>query len=478
MSLRKQTCSKSEPLLSVTSTVSINESEAAHTTDTRVTKRLFPLLDTLLRFMPMFVTQKRCHPFVNIIGVSLTFIGVIALCIWRYTGNTYIKNNLNSMTNYWILETVTAIVEPIQVFSQIMFYAKYFRYKFTFDPRDNYIIKFIKLKRDKNKFEEITNTNGDDNDVEIVTCSCFGRYRKDVSFTDFVSLRLIRSVIWGSVIIVWVAFFIGSYFHWKDADQNERFINNMPQSLISTILMYGLYLIPTTLHSIILFLYLIDWKLRIRYLWKYSFKHKIESNDLVDYYDNFRLRFMEQIFWIKVWMIANLCFGIVGFWIWLKLIVDSWGNDEFFPIVAGQGIGFLTFNSGIPTLIWLLAASITLESTFVYTKTVQYLKEYHSKLENNEAIHHIDDYRKHVTLNLNRVVHDDVNENIDSIDIDHQIQQIQKIQQIQTFLLYYSDNGCSFSIFGIDVSYNALLTLVVGFISSKIIDWAATAADV
>ena len=469
LSSRKQTESKSVPLLS---TISATNIEYEDIKSTKSCKKLFPLLDILLSICPMWVTQNRSHPCVNIIGVSFTFIGAVSLCIWRYNGNTFIKEHLDSNTNYWILQSLATTITPIQIFAQIMFYAKYFRYKFTTDPRDNYIIKFIKLKHDKGQYQ--------DNDDEIIhKFSCFERY-SDV--TDYLSLGTIKAVIIISTIIAWIAMFIADYWHWRDPDEYDRFTSHLSKAIIVRIMMYSLYLIPMTLHSIVIFLYLLDWKLRIRYLWQYSFKHKIESNNLVDYYDNFRNSFLEQILWIKVWMIANLILVLVGFWIWMQLIVDSWRDHHYRSITIGQGVGNLVFYALIPILCWIVAASITMESTCVYTKTIQYLKQYHSKLENNELVddeNHI--HHHNVTLSLN-VVHikngnDENEDDMDIMDTQKQLKQIQRIQQIQTFLLFYSDNGCGFSILGIDISYNALLTLVVGFIGGKIIDWAVKAAN-
>lgn len=177
-----------------------------------------------------------------------------------------------------------AIWIPTQFCCQLIFHAKYFKIFWTDDKRDNRMIYFIaenarSVMIHRLMFLYLFIKLGL---AVVYTVTAYSDFGRDYVYNDFIFQGR-----WG---------FVG----W----QIGKFV---------------FFYVPRSLHGVVIFLFCLEWKFRIRYFWKCKLIEYLHDNSLIRQYKKMMNLMEYQLFWIKGWMAADLLAISAAIWYWLYL---------------------------------------------------------------------------------------------------------------------------------------------------------------
>ena len=466
--------------------------------DTNSKRLLFPILSGILQILPMWITRERKFITINLFGTFITILyGIHVIidelcfdCIWK------VSDSLDNLTDVLdvIIIVLPIIYMPIIIVSQILFYMKRFSFFWTHDIRDNKMVYF--LVKNKDRIDSMRSTQ---NDIEMASFSQKGhvihrnsKYIKSMYY--FINLKRLRRIIWiilGFMLIdISTAFILLELAH---KDDIKHIIKN-------TLLVVFQY-IPRSFHCIVISLYLFEWKCRIRYFWRKKFTEYLINDTLIYKYKNLRKLMYFQLKWIKIYLFGDIMRTLTHFWVVLsniKVYIQEQDIMEGICMLIYYGLGCL--------LTWIMLASITQESEYLFEFGVKYMEIIsHKRISNNnnndydsffyETILNEQTLRndskkiiKNIDGKINVNVYDidanklkrkyienknnfgDKNEfEINQIKIENQLNIQNKIQTVQSFLLFYTHNPIKFNIFGIKINYTTLINMVILYIFAWII---------
>ena len=431
-------------------------------------KYLFPQLNIILSILPMWITKQRTSMFINIIGFLLTFMyniyySINSLCFGCV--ETLFLSDLayHTIWSYQLSSAESALVNieeairiPLQTICQLMFYAKYFTYFWSLDQRDNKMSYY--LYHSKNKMHSF-----------------------------FFGLNAKKLNIWINIIIIiciLLIFIATSTLIIQNQKWYKQHYIFAPTSIFFVTIFRRL---PHSIHILVVFLYLFEWKCRIKYFHEIEFLKCIKamdnnnnnnnnnnSNSLIFKYKKMRKLMMYQLFWIKLWMFGDLISSVVNIWyklyLWLGRQSTLVNNDSFGKVCQTCDIIYgicviIYFLIGVG-LTWLMAASLSQESENLFQFAVKQME----KLSPN---YQVNDNRKISQIQILTMAVNDNNNSNDNVD-QYRLDNLEQIQEIQTFLLYYNEKSVEFKILGVKISYGSLINALALFVIGKIVDflWA------
>ena len=452
---------------------------------------LFPLFDYCLYTFPMWITTQRRYPCINIIGIIITFTWAIFYALDALTGAQFTgldADNLEAIGSaYKIIVAGNAIWIPTQLLSQTIFHAKYMHIFWTDDKRDNRMIYFIAEQKLYKK-------------IYIAMFIYLIIKLSLVSVYTFAAYRYTRDYVYSDFIIGGDIGFIG----WQ-------------------IVKFLFFYIPRSLHGIVIFLYCLEWKFRIRYFWKCKFIEYLHENSLLKHYKKMIKMMDYQLFWIKVWMGADALAISIAIWYWLWVWFQFSDTDTDTPLIdlIIEGLGYIIYHGMGFVLTWFTASSITTEADDLFKCAFQILEKLNEQHftqcfksdgfnENKEKLvdyHQINFLEEHdditgyaestssmkkrksgkrnkysvsedyeeswkVLMNNKDIVWEEwifIN-NCDLNSMKDEMKRACLIKQLETFILYYNKHPCVFSI-GIVLRYTTMLKIVLFFMAAKVFDY-------
>lgn len=396
---------------------------------------------------------------------------------------------------YGIITAGNAIWVPAQLLCQVVFYAKYFTIFWTDDKRDNRMIYFLAENKRYKK----------------IHCSMF----------IYLSIKLSLVAIYTYAAYKYTLDYVYSDFIKKY--HNSGFF-------VWQVVKFTFFYIPRSLHGIVIFLYCLEWKFRVRYFWKCKFIEYLHDASLLKHYKKMMNLMEYQLFWIKGWMVGDLLSITIGtwYWLWVWFQYHSTDSDTSIAILVIEGLGFTLYHSMGFILTWLTAASITTEADDLYKCAFQILEKLNEQhftqcfksdgwdVENNEKLvdyHQIDFnessdkqniitglyHRKSMSTKNRKSTKSSVNNdndaedyeeswkalinnkniiweewiymnNVDVNNIKDEMKRSCLIKQLQTFILYYNEHPCVFTL-GLTIRYATLFKVVLFFACAKLADY-------
>lgn len=323
-------------------------------------KSIFPILDILYAYFPMWITRNRSSMIINIIGYLITisyalYTIIDALCLSCLSKSDVLSIiNSASLNTIRLIETLRIICIPLSMIAQLLFYFKTFTYFWTNDIRDNSMIKLLTEK------DEIF-----DKYFNFKHISCIRNKSETARLRLFILsvfiVHFILLTIWLLISYIFCPFFDGQYSEilWYLSFPANIYFNYIPRILNCTVM----------------FLYLFEWKCRLRYFWKYTFKLLLKEKKLLNNYKSMRKSLMKQLIWIKLYMLTDALYMGTDMWLWSYIIFDNplkmpksqfiWIVFQFIGCMGFYGVGFV--------LMFLSAASLTYESSLVFEYCIHYL---------------------------------------------------------------------------------------------------------
>lgn len=288
------------------------------------------------------------------------------------------------------------------------------------------------------------------------------------------------------------------------------------------------FYVPRSLHGLVIFLYCLEWKFRIRYFWKCKFIEYLHDASLLRHYKQMLSLMNYQLFWIKGWMAVDFLAMSIAIWYWLWIWFQYSKIDNLdTPIVdlIIEGLGYIFYHAMGFILTWLTAASITNEADDLYKCSFQILQKLNEQhftqcfktdgfdVENNEKLvdYHQIDLNQTTKTNIPGLYHrksttynntddnsingsNDINQqheeswkslinnkniiweewiymnNVDVNNIKDEMKRSCLIKQLQTFILYYNANPCVFKLI-ITIRYATLFKIICLFAVAKLVDY-------